>query len=274
MTRRTTLLQLFTYLAAFVIVLIFIVPMALVLLNSFKSSAEASAFNFELPQVWLFSNYLEVLTDKSVGRGLLNSAIITVGVTVGTILVCSIAAFVIARRTNRMSAGVYSYLIAGMIAPFAFLPAIRVLQFLGLYNTHLGLILVDIGTQVPFITLILVGFIKQIPRELDEAAILDGCGPFSLFFRVIFPLLKPVSFTALILLFTFAWNEFQNVLFLTSGSNVWTMPMTVFNFQGLHTYNYALVCANLIVTILPVLVVYLFSQKYIMSGIMSGAVKG
>lgn len=264
--------QLLTYLAAIGVVLVFLIPMVLILLTSFKSEAEAATFSFRLPETWLFSNYLEVLSDPSIARGFVNSIIITLGVTIGTILVCSLGAYVIARRSDRLSGGVYAFLLAGMIAPFAFVPAIKLLQMVGLSDTHLGLILVDMGTQIPFTTLLLVGFIRQIPRDLDEAAIIDGAGRFTIFFRVIFPLLRPVTLTAVILLFTFAWNEFQNVLFLTS-SKIWTMPMTVFNFQGLHTYNYALVCANLVITVLPMLLVFLLAQRYITSGITAGAVK-
>lgn len=266
--------RLTTYIVALAVAVIFTVPMVLVLLNSFKSSSEASDFTLTLPTEWRFDNYVTVLTDPSVALGLVNSVIITVGVTAGAIIVCALAGFLIARRSSRISSSIYLYLLAGLIAPFSFIPAIRILQWMGLYNTHLGLILSDIATQIPFMVLIFVSFVRQIPREIDEAAILDGAGPVRMFFQVVFPLMRPVTFTALVLLFTYAWNEFQNVLFLTSSSKTWTMPMTVYNFQGLHTYDYALVSANLVITIIPVLVVYLFAQKYILSGIVAGAVKG
>ncbi|MFT2817539.1 carbohydrate ABC transporter permease [Leifsonia sp. A12D58] len=259
---------------ALVVGAVFVVPMVLVLLNSFKSSSEASGFTLTLPTEWRFDNYVTVITDPSVALGLVNSVIITVGVTVGTIIVCALAGFLIARRTTRVTSSIYLYLLAGLIAPFSFIPAIRILQWMGLYNTHAGLILSDIATQIPFMVLIFVSFVRQIPRDIDEAAILDGAGPLRMFFQVVLPLMKPVTFTALVLLFTYAWNEFQNVLFLTSSSKTWTMPMTVYNFQGLHTYDYALVSANLVITIIPVLVVYLFAQRYILSGIVAGAVKG
>lgn len=263
-----------TYVVALAVGILFVVPMVLVLLNSFKSQTEASGFTLTLPTEWRFDNYVTVLSDPSVALGLVNSAIITIGVTGGTITVCALAGFLIARRTSRVTSSLYMYLIAGLIAPFSFIPAIRVLQWLGLYNTHLGLILSDIATQIPFMVLIFVSFVRQIPREIDEAAIIDGAGPLRMFFTVVFPLMKPVTFTALVLLFTYAWNEFQNVLFLTSSSKTWTMPMTVYNFQGLHTYDYALVSANLVITIIPVLVVYLIAQRYILSGMVAGAVKG
>lgn len=271
-TRRTR--RFATPVVALIIGTVFVLPMVLVLLNSFKSQAEAAAFTLTLPTEWRFDNYVTVLTDPGVALGLVNSAIITVGVTAGTITVCALAGFLIARRTTRVTSGLYMYLIAGLIAPFSFIPAIRILQWLGLYNTHAGLILSDIATQIPFMVLIFVSFVRQIPKEIDEAAILDGAGPLRTFFTVIFPLMKPVTSTALVLLFTYAWNEFQNVLFLTSSSKTWTMPMTVYNFQGLHTYDYGLVSANLVITIIPVLVVYLIAQRYILSGMAAGAVKG
>ncbi|WP_144875095.1 carbohydrate ABC transporter permease [Microbacterium sp. 1.5R] len=261
-----------TYIAAAAVLLIYVTPMLLILLNSVKSSAEAATFTFALPETWMFSNYATVLSDPVISRALLNSVIIAVGVTAGSIAVCSLAAYVIARRTDWFSKGVYSYFLVGLIAPFAVIPAIRLLQMVGLSGTHLGLILVDIAGQIPFTTLLLVGFIRQIPREIDEAALIDGAGPFRLFFRIIFPLMRPVTLTAMVLIVTFAWNEFQNVLFLTN-SDVWTLPMTIFNFQSLHSFDYALVSANLVVTALPMVIVFLLAQRYIMSGIMAGAVK-
>lgn len=266
--------RLVTYIVGLAVAIVFVVPMVLVLLNSFKTAEEAADFTLTLPATWHLDNYATVLADPAVALGLVNSVIITIGVTGGAIVVCSLAGYLIARRTTKITSGIYMYLLAGLIAPFSFVPAIRILQWMGLYNTHLGLILSDIATQIPFMVLIFVSFVRQIPREVDEAAILDGAGPVRTFFQVVFPLMRPVTSTALVLLFTYAWNEFQNVLFLTSSSKTWTMPMTVYNFQGLHTYDYALVSANLIITIIPVLVVYLIAQRHIMSGIVAGAVKG
>lgn len=261
-----------TYLAAAVVLVVYLAPLALILLNSVKSSSEASAFTFDLPKTWMFSNYATVLSDPRIARALMNSVIIAGSVTIGTIVVCALAAYVIARRTDWFSRRVYAYLLIGLIAPFAVIPAIRLLQMIGLSNSYVGLILVDIASQIPFTTLLLVGFIRQIPREIDEAALLDGAGSFRIFFRIIFPLMRPVTLTVMVLVLTFAWNEFQNVLFL-ANSDIWTLPMTIFNFQSLHSFDYALVSANLVVTALPMVVVFLLAQRYIMSGIMVGAVK-
>ncbi|WP_405681944.1 carbohydrate ABC transporter permease [Streptomyces sp. NBC_01238] len=262
-----------TYAAAALVALVFLAPLYLVILTSLKSTADTKTMSFALPDTWHFGNYLEVIKSGSVARATLNSVVITVAVTAGTVLVCSLAAFIIARRPGRVTGGVYNYLLSGLIAPFAFIPAIKMQQILGLGGSYLGLILTDIAIQIPFITLIFVGFIRQVPREIDEAALLDGAGFLRLFFRIVFPLLRPVTSTALILVFTYAWNEFQNVLFLIPDSDLWTLPMSVFNFQTTYSFDYSLVCADLVITMLPVVAVYLFAQKYIVSGLASGAVK-
>lgn len=261
------------YLGAIGVLVLFIAPMALVLLTSFKSEQESRVLSFDLPERFLHSNYVEVLSNPKTLTGIMNGVIITSSVTFGTILICAMAAYVIARRDTAFTRGAYSFILAGMIAPFAVIPAIKMLQLLGLYGSYAGLILTDIAVQTPFICMIFVGFIRQIPREMDEAAILDGAGVLRTFFFVILPMLKPVAATAAILLVTFAWNEFQNVLYLLPNANRWTMPMSVFDYRNQHTSNYGLVSAHLIVTIAPVVILYLAAQKYIVSGIMAGAVK-
>ncbi|WP_224275026.1 carbohydrate ABC transporter permease [Streptomyces sp. LS1784] len=262
-----------TYATAVLIALVFLAPLALVLLTSVKGAADSQTMSFSLPSSWHFDNYLTVIRTGNALQALGNSVLISAAVTAVTVLVCSLAAFVIARRPGRVTGGVYSYLLTGLIAPFAFIPAIRLLQEIGLGGSYLGLILTDVAVQIPFITLIYVGFIRQLPKEIDEAAMLDGAGSLRMFFTIIFPLLRPVSSTALILVFTYAWNEFQNVLFLIPDADRWTLPMTVFTFQSTHSFDYGLVCADLVLTMVPVVAVYLTAQKYIVNGMVAGAVK-
>lgn len=262
------------YIGVLLLASVYIIPMSLVVITSVKSQAEAQIMSFKLPTEWYFSNFLKVLQTGNVLRGFINGLIIAGSITFLAILLCTMAAYVIARRPNRITSSVYSYLIAGMIAPFSYIPAIRLLSILGLYGKYSGLILTDVAIQIPFTTLLFVGFIKGLPKELDEAAMIDGCKPIRYFTSILIPLLKPALSTNIILLFTYGWNEFQNVLFLMPDSKKWTVPMTVFNFQGLHSYDYSLVNANLILSILPVFLVYLFLQKYIIEGMTAGAVKG
>jgi raffinose/stachyose/melibiose transport system permease protein len=272
MTRRF-LTSAATYAAAALVALVFLAPLYLVVLTSLKGTAESKTISFALPKSWHFDNYSTVLHSANALRATLNTVIVSAGVTAGTIVVCALAAFVIARRPGRITGGTYSFLLSGLIAPFAFIPAIKMQQELGIGGSYLGLILTDIAIQIPFITLIYVGFIRQLPREIDEAALLDGAGFPRLFFLIIFPLLRPVTSTAMVLVFTYAWNEFQNVLFLIPDSGRWTLPLTAYNFQTKYSFDYGPVCANLIITMLPVAAVYLFAQKFIVSGLATGAVK-
>lgn len=257
-----------------VILYVYAMPMLLLLLNSVKNQSESAIMSFTLPKEWMFQNFVNVLKKGNIIRAFLNGALIATSITAITILVSALSAYTIVRRNDRTSKIVYSYLIAGMIAPFSFVPAIKLLQMLNLYGSYSGIILIDCAIQIPFTVLMFSGFIKVIPRELDEAAIIDGSGPLRQFFQIIMPTLKPAVSTNVILLFTFGWNDFQNILFLMPDSKKWTMPMSVFNFQGLYTYNYGMVCANMLISIIPILIVYICTQSYIISGMTAGAVKG
>lgn len=271
---RSLYKRILVYGMALIVFIVYAIPFALILVNSVKTEQESSIMNLALPSVYQFSNYADVVVQGQVIRGFVNGMFVSVTVTLMTILICSISSFIIQRNKNKFTSFTYKYLLAGMIAPFSFIPAIKLLQILNMGNNFSGLIMVDIASQIPFTILLYVGFVKGIPRELDEASIVDGCGPFRLFFRVIFPLLLPVISTNCVLTFTAIWNDFANVLYLVPNSNMWTMPMSVFNFQGFHTYNYGLVCAFIVIAIIPVFIIYVAAQKYIISGMTAGAVKG
>ena len=145
-------------------------------------------------------------------------------------------------------------------------------------GTKTGLILIYIGFRLPWIMFLCVGFIKGIPREIDEAAIVDGCGggiqTVSMFFRVIFPLLKPIVFTSIIIIAMGAWNEFQMPLYFLSSTKNMTLPVTVYWFYGQYYTSWNLVFADLMLTAAPIVILYLFCQRYIIAGMTAGAVKG
>jgi raffinose/stachyose/melibiose transport system permease protein len=262
------------YTLALILVTVYIVPLLLIILNSVKSEAQSSVIDLSFPSPLLLNNFLIVLKQSNVLRSFLNGIFISTTVTLLSVILCSSAAFVIQRRQSALTKVAYKYLLAGMIAPFSFIPAIKLLQVLHMYSNYSGLIMVDLAGQIPFTVLLYVGFIKGVPREMDEAAVIDGCKPLRLFSQVVFPMLKPVVSTNVVLTFTAIWNDFSNVLFLVPKSSMWTMPMSVYSFQGFHTFNYGLVCADILIAILPVFFIYLAAQKYIISGMSAGAVKG
>ncbi|MBZ0295266.1 MAG: carbohydrate ABC transporter permease, partial [Anaerolineae bacterium] len=140
--------------------------------------------------------------------------------------------------------------------------------------TKVGIIILYTTTQIPFSIFLIYGFIDSVPRELDEAAIIDGCGPLQLFFRIILPLLTPVLVTAGILNFLGVWNDFLLPLYFLNNSAHWPMTLAVYNFFGQYQADWNLVSADILLTILPVIAIYLVGQRFILSGLSSGAVKG
>ena len=168
----------------------------------------------------------------------------------------------------------YKVITLGIIAPFAALPTIQLLQQLGMYGSRIGLCMVYASLYMPFTTMMFCGFIKGIPRELDEAAVMDGAVAGRLFLKVILPLLKPVLATTGVLNFMWVWNELQIPLYLLNSSSKWTLPLSVYNFYGQFSRSWNLVCADVVLVSLPVILVYIFAQKWVIAGMTAGAVKG
>jgi raffinose/stachyose/melibiose transport system permease protein len=158
--------------------------------------------------------------------------------------------------------------------PTNFVTLTRVMQLTNLINTRLGIILLYSAMQIPFSVFLIYAFVQTIPRELDEAAIIDGASPMRLFFYVIFPLLTPVLVTAAVLNILGIWNEFLLPLYYLNRSTNWPMTLAVYNFFGQFQSDWSLVSADVLLTILPVIVIYLLAQRFILSGMTGGAVKG
>ena len=241
--------------------------MLMVLLTSFKSKGEAAYMSVSLPSEWHFENYLTVI-EKDFFRSLGNSIFIT-GISVVLIVALSaFLSFVIVRRATALCNISYKVITLGIIAPFAALPTIQLLQQLGMYGSRIGLCMVYASLYMPFTTMMFCGFIKGIPRELDEAAVMDGAVAGRLF------LLKPVLATTGVLNFMWVWNELQIPLYLLNSSSKWTLPLSVYNFYGQFSRSWNLVCADVVLVSLPVILVYIFAQKWVIAGMTAGAVKG
>lgn len=261
--------------AAMIIVsLIIIIPLLIMVLGAFKSSVEASAFNIKLPTKWYLGNFQFVIEKGNIIRAMINSIILTGGATAFGVLFAAMAAFIIARRNTKGAGKLNNYFLIGMIAPMQIITTYAVLKFLNLNGSFPGLIMVYIGINLPFNIFLFSNFIKGIPRELDEAALVDGCGVYRLFFKIIFPLLKTVTATSVIIFAMSVWNDFQLPLYLLNTPKKWTMPLTVYNFYGQYYSSWNYVFADMILTAVPIMILYLFAQKYIIAGMTQGAVKG
>lgn len=260
------------YIGSIVIALIFIMPLWMVFVNSLKEKREAALFAISLPDKWLLENYIQVFKEGNVIRAFTNGLILSVASVILIIVFSALAAFVIARSSSKWANVLYYAFLCGLIVPVAFIPTYLVLNKLFLINTFLGLILVSATYGLPMSIFLYVGFIKTIPRELDEAAILDGCPPVRMLFTIIAPLLKPVTVTILIFNFVGSWNGIQVPLYF-ANSDKWGLPLTVYNFYGAHASSWNLIFADIIITVAPLLIIYICAQKYIISGMTAGAVK-
>ncbi|MFB5661074.1 carbohydrate ABC transporter permease [Alteribacillus sp. HJP-4] len=271
--KRIWFAEIFGTLAA---LLFFGVPFYFVIINSFKPAEEAAQMNLSWPGSFnLLENYREVLTvnDGRLMLAFFNSTVITISTIVVLIIICSMAAFVLQRREGITKKLNYLVLIGLMIPP-AIVPTIWVLQNLGLFKTMPGIILLESALRFSFACILYRAFVATIPRELDEAALIDGCGPLRLFFQIIFPLLKPVTSTIIVLSSIQVYNDFENMLYFFPGAENATVQLTLYNFTGMFGTSYHYLFANVILISIPPLILFIFFSKKIVAGMTAGAVKG
>lgn len=257
-----------------IIALVILVPLALVVINSFKTKTESLVMSISLPHTFHFENYLTVIREGKMLNAFKNSLIITVGSVLITNLSSAMGAFILARRKTKATHYVYLFFVIGLLAPINYIPTIKIMQILHIMNTYWGIILLYSALMIPFTIFLFYGFVNSVPREMDEAAILDGCSSIQLFIRIQIPLLKPVIATATLINFMNAWNNFIIPLYVFNRSANNPLTLAVYNFYGTFIASWNLVCAAVILTTLPVLIVYMFGQKYIVSGMIAGAIKG
>ena len=254
--------------------LLVLIPLALIVINAFKSDGEVLTMTLSLPKTWTFSNFGTVVEKGKLVRSFFNSLLYAGCATLLTVMLGSMAAYVFSRRRTGRFSALYMYVVLGMVIPVNYVTLTRVMQTMHLTNTALGIILLYTAMQLPFTVFLTYGFVSKVPQELDEAAILDGCGPGRLFFYIVLPMLKPAIITAGVLCFLNTWNEFTMPLYFLHSSDRWPMTLAIYNFFGQYEMSWNLICADVILTCAPVILVYLTCQKYIIGGQTDGAVKG
>jgi raffinose/stachyose/melibiose transport system permease protein len=260
-----------------VVAILFIVPFVFIFLTASKPQAEAALFEFSLPSDFrLFQNLWEVIQfrDYRMLLALWNSTILTIGSVTLIVMLAAGVAFVIQRRKDRVGSVVSTLMLTGLIIPPAVVPTIFVLQEIGLYRTIIGLIFVEVAIQLPFAVLILRAFMASIPREIDEAAIIDGATSLQLFFRVILPLLRPAIITIIVVSAVIIYNDFTLPLYFLPGSENVTAQLTLFSFMSQFNSRWNLLFADVVIVTIPPLIMYMFFQRQIVAGLTSGAVKG
>ena len=253
---------------------IYLVPVMMMLLGSVKDAAQAIEFNLSWPKEFLWENYSYVIEKGNIFNGYKNSVIITGITTLATVIFGGLAGIVISRRTDNLGSGIYYYFVFGLTMTLQTASTFGLLKALGIYGSQFAVICIYLGMRMPFTIMTFSSFVKGVPKEIDEAAIMDGCSPMGLVFRVLFPILKPILITNVVITAISVWNDFMIPLFYLNASSKWTVPLTIYNFFGMYSRNWNYVFAALTLTVLPIIILFLCLQKYIVSGMTAGAVKG
>jgi raffinose/stachyose/melibiose transport system permease protein len=264
-------------LAMLVAVVVFIIPFVFILLTALKDKKEAALRAFSWPTTFHFwDNLVQVVQarDYMLLTAFVNSAILTVASVTLLVVLGAMVGFVLQRRPSGWTPIANFFVLAGLIIPPAVVPTIWVLQGLGLFKTLHGMILIEVAYGLSFSVLLFRAFVATIPRELDEAATIDGASPLKLFFLIILPLLKPVVVTVIVVQSVAIFNDFTNPLYYLPGKQNVTVQLTLYNFQSMFDTSYNLLFMNVLLITIPPLIVFLFFSRQIVAGMTAGGVKG
>lgn len=255
--------------------LLFLMPFFLILLNSFKSNKEIIKNALALPEKILFSGYAEAFRKMNYLKSFGNSFYVTLLSVLIIVLLSSMCAYFFARKNWKINQFIFLVMVASMIIPFQtiMIPLVKNFAAVNMMNSLNTVIVFYIGANVPLAVFMFHGFVKGIPYELEEAATVDGCTPIGVFFRIVFPMLKPIVATVIILDVLAMWNDFLLPFIIIKDQAKRTLPLTTYMFVGQYSTNYVLVSCGLVLTILPVIILYLFLQKHVIEGVAQGAIK-
>lgn len=257
-------------------------PIYIMIINSFKGRAQIFTDTIGLPESLDFTYYINAIRKMDFLRAFCNSLIITVISILFIIIFSSMAAWVLVRSKSRLSKFIFFLLVATMLIPFQAV-MIPLMQYMSIWqikainfsmiDTHYGLIFMYIGFGTSLSVFLYHGFIKGVPVSLEEAAMIDGCNKFQTFWRIVFPMLKPISVTVAILNVIWMWNDYLLPSLVLRSPRLRTIPLSTFYFFGEFTIQWNLAMAGLVLTIIPVIIFYILSQRYIIKGVIEGAIK-
>jgi raffinose/stachyose/melibiose transport system permease protein len=258
-----------------ILLIVYIFPFLITILDSFRTTQQfienPVAFDIHLN----FDNYIKAYKEMNFSTGLFNSVFITVSGIIIIVFFSSMAAYLFARLKWRINKIIFFIMTASMTIPFqvVMIPLVTIYGSIGFLNSRTALLFMYLGFGVPFAIFTFHGFIKGIPIALEEAAAIDGCSRIRTFFQIVLPLLTPVLATIIVLDVLWLWNDYLLPSLVLQSPNLRTLPLSTYNFFSSYSVDYAPLMASLIMTLLPVLLLYLFLQKYIIQGISEGAVK-
>lgn len=255
---------------------VFFIPFYYLLVNTFKSSQEATFSPMSLPiRSFTLEHYAEAFASSNFLRSFVNSLLITVISVIIIIVFGSMAAYVIARRQNRLTKLLFLYFLLGFMVPAqtTLIPLFELLSGMGLQNSRIGLVFLY-SSWCGFALFMYQGFIGGVPKDLEEAAMIDGCNLWQLFWKIVFPLVKSVTVTIMIFDVMWIWNDFMLPYLFIGSSEKFTLIMEVYKGVGQFANNWTVMLCTMVIVMIPITIFYVLMQKHIIAGITSGAVKG
>ncbi|MDQ1234608.1 raffinose/stachyose/melibiose transport system permease protein [Paenibacillus sp. SORGH_AS306] len=258
------------------VAIFYVYPLLWLLLNSLKETPEIYTNPWGLPQHWMWSNYWNAWTTGNTGRYLLNSVWISSATLVAVLVFSAMSAYALTKLRWKLSKATFVYFLLGMMVPIhaTLIPLFVYFTKVGLVDSQFGLILIYISFGLPAAVLVLCGFFTGIPKEMLEAAVMDGCTVYSIFWRIVIPISKPALMTVTILSFVGVWNELLLALVFISDPDKLTLPVGLTRFAGEYTTDYAPMFAAIMIATIPTVVLFAVFNKQVLAGMAEGAIKG
>lgn len=258
------------------IAIIFAFPIFFNIMSAFKSNSDILRDAIAFPTELYTESFKYLLTKTDYPRAMLNSAILTVGSIVAMVVIIPMAAYAIERTDKKWTNAIYVFFLFGMMVPFQvyMIPLFKQLNVMGLFGNLLGPIMIYIAGSVGFGVLLYTSFLKGIPREIEESAEIDGCTRFGIFWRIVFPLLGPVTASMVVLQGLGIWNDFLMPMLVLPSGETKTMIVELFYYVGEFSSRWDMIFAGTTMSLVPVLIAFLSLQKYFVKGVSSGAIKG
>lgn len=252
-----------------------IIPFYWMVITGFKNNAELYNNSFGLPEVWQVKNYATAW-KVGVGRFLGNSLLVTVSSTLITMVLSAACAFGLSRFQFKGREVLFMMVLAGLLlAPqVAVVPLYRILSAFGIYNTYLAMIVPYVAFRIPFTVFLIRAYLLDFPKDIEEAAIIDGCSTFGIFIKITMPVSKPVLASAALLAVMNFWNEFMMAMIFTSDNNIRTIPLGLATLKGTLSTDWGALIAGLVIAAIPVVLLFVIFQKQFVRGMTAGGVKG
>ena len=275
MSKRTKVLRGIVHILMALYIVVILFPLLWMVLSGFKSDTDIFSSPWSLPTSWKISNYIYVWTTY-IQKSVLNSLFFTVVGTFFVVLISGMAAYAIIRFRFKHKYLVFMFVLSGMmLAPqCSLIPIYKMLSTIGLYNTRIGMLIPYIAYRVPFSFFLMWSFMINLPVEVEEAAIIDGCSIRQVFFNIVLKMSKPVIATAAVMSARYIWNDFAFALVFSEGRELQTVPLAIFAIRSTSQTQWGVLIAGLTLAALPMVVVYICLQQYFVDGMNAGAVKG